>query len=577
MKKLKPSKYQKKIYDFIKKGSGNAVINAKAGSGKTTTLIESMKLIPETENVLFVAFNKSIEQELSKKLEGINNVKVKTYHGLGYSILLENYHKQIEKISEFKYPSYINNNIKKISPSCLTLSKSDFSVYKNNIKQLIDFARFNLSQSTEEIKSLCQKYGITPILNEIEVVPLILEWGKNHISEIDYTDMIWLCIENDIETRYLKFDFIFIDEAQDSSIMQQSLIKKCYKRGTRFIAIGDEFQCINAFAGADHEAFKKFQKEPNTKILDLPITYRCPKNIISLVKENNNIIMEPSPNAIDGEIRRNVNPFDPKNGDMVLCRNTAHLVKLYMRYISVNKKSYIKGRSIGESFKSLLLHTGKTSLSSDLSKDGVFPRLYEFLFKTINKEMKNYTLTYEEVVNTNQIIDLIDSIKALEALSSGISNVNNLISKIDTIFTDDENEGVCLSTIHKAKGLEADNVYILCESLMPSKYAKKEWEKISENNLKYVALTRAKKTLNFICEKQFSPNLFNNKNIIDELEFQRIRINKIDNINIKPLSGIDYKKTISNDVEQIMNINNSNINVLKNKHKIGANKFSKFL
>lgn len=576
LKKITPSKYQKKIYNFIKKGSGNAVINAKAGSGKTTTLIESMKLIPNTEKVLFVAFNKSIEQELSKKLEGIDNVKVKTYHGLGYSILLENYHEQIEKISEFKYATYINNNIKKLSPSCLTLSKSDFSIYKNNIKQLVDFARFNLSQSSEEIKKLCQKYSINPILNETEIVPLVLKWGKNHINEIDYTDMIWLCIENDIETRYFKFDFIFIDEAQDSSIMQQYLIKKCYKRGTRFVAIGDEFQCINAFAGADNEAFKKFQKEPNTIVLDLPITYRCPKNIISFVKDSNNIFMEPSPNAIDGEIRQDVSPFEPKNRDMVLCRNTAHLVKLYMKYISVNKKCFIKGRSIGESLKTLALQTNKDKLSLDLTKDGVFPRLYEFLFKTIKKEMKNNSLSYEEVVNTNQIMDLIDTIKAIEILSSGISNINELINKINIIFTDDENDGICLSTIHKAKGLEADNVYILCESLMPSKYAKKEWEKISENNLKYVAVTRAKKTLNFICEKQFSPNLFNNKSIIDELEIKRITINKINNININSLINVDYKKNISNDVKQIMNINNYN-NKSTNKQKIGANKFSKFI
>ena len=48
-----PSEYQKKIFEFVTKGTGNAVINAKAGSGKTTTLVEAMKLIPEKEKVLF--------------------------------------------------------------------------------------------------------------------------------------------------------------------------------------------------------------------------------------------------------------------------------------------------------------------------------------------------------------------------------------------------------------------------------------------------------------------------------------------------------------------------------------------
>lgn len=82
-----PSKYQQKIFDFVTKGTGNAVINAKAGSGKTTTLVEAMKLIPSKEKVLFVAFNKAIEQELTKRLEGYDNVDVRTYHGLAFAML----------------------------------------------------------------------------------------------------------------------------------------------------------------------------------------------------------------------------------------------------------------------------------------------------------------------------------------------------------------------------------------------------------------------------------------------------------------------------------------------------------
>ena len=79
-----PSEYQEKIFDFIKNGSGNAVINAKAGSGKTSTIVESIHLIPQKEKVLFVAFNKAIEQELSKRLQSYSNAMIRTYHSLGY-------------------------------------------------------------------------------------------------------------------------------------------------------------------------------------------------------------------------------------------------------------------------------------------------------------------------------------------------------------------------------------------------------------------------------------------------------------------------------------------------------------
>ena len=409
-----------------------------------------------------------------------------------------------------------------------------------------------------------------------------MNWGKENLDEIDYTDMIWLCIERDLETKRYKTDFIFIDEAQDSSIMQQTLIKKCYQRGTRFIAIGDEYQCINAFAGADQEAFSKFKKEPNTIVLELPITYRCPKKIVDYAVQVTGVSMKAAPRAISGEIRRDVNPFEPKDNDMVLCRNTAHLVKLYMKYNRINKKSYLKGRNIGDTFKALVEQTGKDKLSLDMKNDGVFPRLYEYLFNSINKEITLTGLEYEDVINTQKIMDLIDSIKALEALSEGINFAQELINKINVIFTDNEKDGICLSTIHKAKGLEADNVFILCESLMPSKHARKKWEIESEQNLIYVAITRAKKTLNYISEKMFPANLFgNNENIITELEYQRIRMNNALNIDsqILTVSNLTREEQISEDVKQLMNTHNKITKTTDNKKRknIGGNKFSKFL
>ena len=578
-----PSIYQNKIFDFIQKGVGNAVINAKAGSGKTTTLVEAMKLIPSKEKVLFVAFNKAIEQELSKRLVGYDNVDIRTYHGLGFALLRNNLGKNNKiNVIEHNYTTFINNNIHILAPDSYSLSREDMRLFKSNLKQIVDYARFNLAESIDEIKGICKKYGITPVLNEPEIVPTILNWGKNHLSDIDYTDMIWLCIEREIKTRTFKYDYIFIDEAQDSSIMQQALIKKCFKRGSRFIAIGDEYQCINAFAGADQDAFKKMQNEPNTQILTLPITYRCPKNIVKFVCRTTGVEIEAADNAIDGSINFKVNPYDPKNNDMVLCRNTAHLVKLYMRYNRVNKKSYLKGRNIGETFKTLLHQTNQEYLSKDMITDGVFPRLYERLFDMINKEIAMTGVDYEDVVNTRIIADFIDSIKALEALSEGIIWKDDLIRKIDTIFTDDEKDGVCLSTIHKAKGLEADNVFILCPSLMPSKHAKKEWEKIAEENLRYVAITRAKKTLNFISEDLFPAKLFGeNDDLISELEYQRERMNCALHTNSQAMttSSLPQDKQIAMDAAKIMNTNNVMYRTTneKKRRNIGGNKMSKFL
>lgn len=583
MGKIVPSEYQEKIFDFIKNGVGNAVIEAKAGSGKTTTMVEGIKYVPANQNALFVAFNKSICQELEKKLEGVDNVKVRTYHSLGFQFLRENLGITVENVKEYKYSAYINKNITSICPDCKFLKKSKLKQYKTNLKQLVDYARYNLAQSPEEIMALCSKYGVDIVYNECEIVPVILEWGVSYVKEIDYADMVWIPIERGLETRYNKFDFIFIDEAQDSSKMQQALIKKCFKRGGRFIAVGDEFQCINAFAGADEEAFKMFKKEPNTKTFILPISYRCPQKIVE--KAQNIIGCEDiiaAPNAIDGVIIYDVSPYDPKNGDLVLCRNTAPLMKLHAKFTAGNKKCYIKGRSIADRFKEMVESVGKERIALDMTCDGIFPRLYENLFEAIEKDMEMNGLEYGEVVNTRKITELIDIINSLEILAQGMTWKDELLDKIDVIFSDDSEEGICLSTIHKAKGLEAENVYILCPSLMPSSHAKQKWEIIQEENLMYVAVTRTKNKLCYISEKDFPAKMFDNIDIIAELEYKRKRMSRALNIMYMPMqgdSGKTMQEEITDDVERIMNINKTGERIIneKKRDRIGGNKFSKFL
>lgn len=583
MENFTPSEYQQEIFTFIEKGVGNAVIDAKAGSGKTTTMVEGMKYIPQDQRALFVAFNKSICEELEKRLSKLKNVKVRTYHSLGLAILMENFRLNKDAVKAYKYTSYINKNIYQIAPASRNLSRGKLSQYKTNLKQLVDFARYNLAQSASEIQHLCGKYGIDLVADECEVVPRILEWGLNNLEEIDYADMVWIPVEKRLETRNNKFDFIFIDEAQDSSKMQQALIKKCFRRGARFIAVGDEHQCINAFAGADEEAFKMFGNEPNVKHFELPISYRCPKKIVAMAQRQiEGMHIEARPDAPEGTILTNVSPYEPKDGDLVLCRNTAHLMKLYMKYVAVNKKAYVKGRSIADKYKETVQSIDKDRIAWDMTYDGVIPRLYEKLFETIEKDMDLNGLDYEEALNTQKITDMIDTIKGIEILAEGITWKDELLNKIDVIFSDDSEEGVCLSTVHKAKGLEADNVFILCHSLMPSKHATKEWEIKQEKNLRYVAVTRTKNTLNFISEKEFPARLFDNDDVKSELDYKRRKMSSALNVPYTPMrdtANRTFQEEIDNDVDKIMNINRTGERVINEKRrgKVGGNKFAKFL
>ena len=527
--KFPASEYQIEIFKTIKKGVNNLIINASAGSSKTSTIVNAIRFIPDKKRILFVAFNKDIVEKIRSEAEHVN-VNVCTFHSLGFSILLEHLvrvcdnqyiqNQDLVNINIYKYNNYLYNNIDLITRFKETKSLGiRKNLYINNIKKLIDYCRYYLAFSLKEIARVGELYGVVPIRDEYEVVRKILLWGKENISSIDYTDMIWLPNVLNLTTKSNLYDWIFIDEAQDTSIAEQELVEKCFRRGTKFVAVGDSFQQINIWAGSTEEAIERLLKHPNTITCRLPISYRCPKKIIELAKQySDNIVAYDE--AIDGEINYNVSQYDPKNGDMVLCRTTAPLIELHLNYLRCNKKSFIRGNeNIRERFIDLIKSTKCYLVDKNcITSDGLIPQLYILLFNEIDK-LKVSGLSNNDAITHPSILQLYDDIEALCVLSEGITTVEELLSKINTVFMGDESDAVILSTIHKAKGLEADNVFIYYSSLMPLKLAVKDWEIKTEDNLIYVAYTRAKKTLNFIQEDKYN-HRFNGYFNIDKMTTQ---------------------------------------------------------
>lgn len=181
------------------------------------------------------------------------------------------------------------------------------------------------------------------------------------------------------------------------------------------------------------------------------------------------------------------------------------LIKLYMRYLRMGVKSYVRGQDIGLNLLRMVDKTEQIVLNVSLQKDGVFARLYDDLFEERNRLMIKRGMDLEDATLSNQIMNKYDSIKALEILAEGLTSARDLHDRIENVFAESA-DGVCLSTIHKAKGLEANNVYILCKTLMPSRLATQDWEKEQEQNLMYVAYTRAKYKLGFVSETEISPS-----------------------------------------------------------------------
>lgn len=498
-----PSPYQEKIFDFILHGNGNAVISAKAGSGKSSTCVAAIKLIKPKNKVMFLAFNRSIAEELTTKLKDYQNVDVRTSHSLGFAIIRSNVEGDVE-LDEYKYRTYLKSHLDELtSIQGIQLTRVQLYDYIESITALVDYARFNLAQTTEEVRKLSVKYDVPVLFDECDVVIKMMEWGKTELNRVDYTDMVWLPVELSMNTKGFQKDFIFIDECQDQSLMSIELFLKCFKRGTRFIAVGDEKQTINTFAGSSEEAFQFMKDYPKTTSFELPICYRCPKIVVELAR---NLVpdIKYREGAPEGIIQDNCWTSVLQSGDMVLCRSKAPLLRVYVKLLRKGVPCYIKGQDIGNNLKKLIEDIDIEELHTNLNKDGVFVRLYDNLFEMRNKIMETNGLDYQDATLTSYVTNRYDMISALTILAEKYTTKTELLDHIDEIF-DESKEGVILSTIHKAKGLEAANVYILCNSSMPSKLAKKEWEVDAERNLIYVAYTRPTKKLGFISEQEIKP------------------------------------------------------------------------
>lgn len=514
MGKFKPSKYQQAIFTYIAKGKGNAVVDAVAGSGKTTTMVQVLNVIPYSKKVFFGAFNKSIAKELERKAvyddrdenvrsgkagKRMENVMVSTIHSLACKTILRALGAHIDSD---KYTVYLNERIedKRISPT-VELAPDMQREWKQNIRKLIGLVRTNLARDYKSIKDLCEKHEIFCVDNEIAIVLQALDWGKRNIKTIDFDDMIWLPNVLSGLHRYFaawKFDYMICDECQDLNAAQRGTFMQCLAPGGRFIAVGDERQAIYGFAGADADSFQKLLHMPHTAKLPLSINYRCDKSILRLAQQ---IVpqIQWRPDAEEGTIDNNAKLSDVRDGDMVLCRVSAPLVSACMAFLAKGRKAYIKGADIGKNLANMIRNTKAKNISTAIEK------LEKDNEKLLSKIMGQKHCTVEEGKQTDTYRAHADKVDAIKFLGNGSRTCQEVIDRINKIFKDDTQEGITLSTIHKAKGLENDRVFIIRPDKLLLPFCMRiDWMATQEYNLKYVAITRAKHYLGVVPQENMS-------------------------------------------------------------------------
>lgn len=480
MQEIEVSSFHENIFDEIKNPKQPIIIQARAGSGKST-LCRTAVSFHSKERTCMLMFNTKNAKDMSNKIKesGIESVTVRTYHSVGYAALF----------SAFGDIKVTNTRMAKILDKHPASAKL-FPFQRTEILNFISFVRNYARINPKMIGILAQRTGMRikfdgytnskVMMNE--VIEIVFECIKTSASppengEIDTEDMVYLPYI--LNLKLPKYDRVYVDEAQDSSSVNRYMAIECASKSKQLVIVGDDMQAIYAWRGADKNSMTNFQKESNAIIFPLPVSYRCSKAVASYVSRH----FVPDFTAHTSNKLGSVSSIDydemleiADENDMILSRTNSMLVRAVFRL-------FMKG-------KAARIERGRENAAEDFGLKYILNKYTDTSTKTMLSKVKRWTdlqiSSLEKDDAYAKASDIKEQFNLIMFLAENTIFVSEILKKIDWLVELSKSEtGIVVSSIHRAKGAEANNVFVL-ENSFSSKDSSDE-----SRNLKYVAYTRA--------------------------------------------------------------------------------------
>ncbi len=497
---------QTAIWDYLSANTGELVIDAKAGTGKTTTGMRGLERLAPLARISrtklgFCAFNASVGNELKRKAPA--GVDAGTIHSFMLRTL------------RMSYPSLQVNldRLEQVQQKIFEGKRWDRGE-RWGTRKLVSLARntgITLEQLSSDIsfqavaESLNDQYCIwSPILGPGRIIErarrILLHLSdishafgsKETIPEgIDFDDMLWLPYIHSIRPTE-PYGLLIVDESQDLNAIQMWNVLSL---ADRICAIGDRNQAIYGFRGADTEALDNLKaqlliRHPSSSELPLSICWRCPTEVIALAQRLVPSIRS-SPTAPPGI----VNQLDPGElfdraevGHLILCRTNAPLIRSVYSFWKRRIPAYMEGRQQeGEQLLNTvnqIIHDNNIRTMSDFD-----------YFLQLREETECQRINSLPDAERRQAL-VRDRYSSIRAIAEECQTPDAIIRDLKKLFTtEDTSHKIRHSSIHRAKGLEAEKVFLLEPHLLPHPFSRQPWELQQELNLCYVAITRAKTEL----------------------------------------------------------------------------------
>lgn len=471
---------QNAIFAWFAMGKGNMVVQARAGTGKTTTIKQAFSHAPEQGRLLYAVFNKKNQREAVEKITDAR-VDVKTLHSLGFWFIKRVWPKakpednvEYDRIARVapKCPDDVANTLVRLVGFCKNLTTTVPDV--NTVLDIIDSR--NITVPDEFVQEFPDV-----VLAELAVAALKEALIADVLGRVSFNDMVWL----PVAAGWVKpvYDMVVVDEAQDMNMPQLLMAERACKNNGRICIVGDDRQAIYGFRGAASDGMHMMRQRLNAGTLGLTTTYRCPKSVVAIAQE---IVADytAAPTAPEGEVITTSLSKAVESlqiGDAVVSRLNAPLMGIALKLLRNGTPARIEGRDIGKQLVAMVRKMRAKSVPNFLEKVASWA---EKQTRRIMASGGRYVESKVELIN--------DQALTLTAVAEGCDSVADIEARILNLFEDSDNAqrpAVVCSSVHKAKGLEWNTVCMIDETF------KNKDKSPEEANIFYVAVTRAKNKL----------------------------------------------------------------------------------
>lgn len=477
--------------------SRSLIISAVAGSGKSTTLIEILRRLPASSTSMFLAFNRHAAAEVKAKADraGLvrNGVDFRTLNSLGMRGIVGAFGHGVrvdDAVTRGRARAKLGpGELKHVLPVTMKLIAAAKS--QGLVPDGVGAVRRLIADTPESWAGLVERFDIQDpdgqprlMTRALAVAQEVLVEGLRDRSAIDYDDQLYMTFAFDLTLP--RVDWLLCDEAQDLNGVARSILGRAVAAGGHIIAVGDEFQSINGWNGADVDSLGAIGRVYRAVTLPLSTTYRCPASHVELCRQ-----WVPHFTAMAGAHEGTietiegdgvVDDIDWRGDDLVVCRLNAPLITLAYALIKKRVKVRMLGKDIGAGLLALMRKLEPRDVRDLLGK------LMDYQQAEEDRIAKRYP------DDEAKLEAMRDRVQCLRELAVGAESLDEVVGLINELFRETTDTRLTLSSVHRAKGKEAPRVFVLDPWRMPG-HARTEDAKQQEVNIQYVAHSRARETL----------------------------------------------------------------------------------